>query len=389
MIERALRGGTRYWTLVGLLAAVAALGGLAYLHQLRVGLGVTGMSRDVTWGLYIAQFTFLVGVAASAVMVVLPYYLHGFKPFGRVAVLGECLAVGAVTMCLLFILADLGQPYRALNMILHPSPRSILFWDMIVLNGYLLINAVAARMGLRAEESGEPAPRWVHWLVLLSIPWAFSIHTVTAFIYQGLAARPFWLSAVMAPRFLASAFCSGPALLLLLCLLVGKVSRFRIADEAVDRLSVIITYALLANIFLLGMELFTALYGAIPEHTVHFRYLFLGLDGHRELVPFMWASVLLCLAAAAILLRPAWRRDRRILAWAAGMIFLGTWLEKGWAMVVAGFVPSPTGAVTTYVPTGTELLIALGIYATGALIVTMLYRAALVTRGELPVREIP
>ena len=49
-------------------------------------------------------------------------------------------------MCMLFIIVDLGQPGRVFNMILHPSPRSILFWDMVVLNGYLLLNALIARV---------------------------------------------------------------------------------------------------------------------------------------------------------------------------------------------------------------------------------------------------
>ena len=215
LFEKALVGGRRYWSWILFLIAVISLGLACYLRQLNDGLGITGLSRDVTWGLYIAQFTFLVGVAASAVMVVLPYYLHDCKAFARITILGEFLAVSAVTMCMLFIFVDMGQPSRVLNVLLYPTPHSIMFWDMVSLAGYLVLNALIAFITLRAEREEMPPPRWIKPVILLSIPWAVSIHTITAFLYSGLPGRPLWLSAILAPRFLASAFASGPALLLL------------------------------------------------------------------------------------------------------------------------------------------------------------------------------
>jgi molybdopterin-containing oxidoreductase family membrane subunit len=377
MLEHALKGDRRYWTWVGALVAVMAAGAFFYLRQLGEGLTITGLSRDVTWGFYIAQFTFLVGVAASAVMVVLPYYLHDFKSFGRLTVLGEFLAIAAVTMCLLFIVVDLGQPGRALNMVLHPSPRSILFWDMVVLNGYLVLNVVITRAGLRAERTGEPPPPWIRPVILLSIPWAVSIHTVTAFIYSGLAARPFWMTAVLAPRFLASAFASGPALLILLCLGLSRWSRFQVGEPAIRALRTIMTYALAANAFFMLMEVFTAVYSGIPEHVAHFRYLFAGLEHHRELVPFMWTAEALAVLAFVVLLTPALRQRSGWLAAAAAAVIVSVWIEKGLGMVVTGFVPTPLGHVVTYRPTLPELAIAAGIYAFGALLVTGFYRIAL------------
>ncbi len=218
MLEKALTGSRRYWIWVAFLLALIGIGFVFYLRQLDYGLGITGMSRDVTWGLYIAQFTFLVGVAASAVMVVLPYYLHDYKAFGKITILGEFLAVAAVTMCMLFIFVDLGQPSRVLNVMLYPSPNSVMFWDMVVLNGYLVLNVVIGWTVLDAEQEGHAAAGWVKPLIYLSIPWAVSIHTVTAFLYAGLPGGRFWLTAILAPRFLASAFASGPALLILFCL---------------------------------------------------------------------------------------------------------------------------------------------------------------------------
>jgi Ni/Fe-hydrogenase subunit HybB-like protein len=382
MLEKALEGSRRYWTLVAVLTAIAAVGLVNYLHQFAVGLGITGLSRDVPWGLYIAQLTFLVGVAASAVMVVLPYYLHHYKAFGRLAILGEFLAISAVVMCLLFVFVDIGQPRRMMNIVLHPTPHSMLFWDMIALNGYLVLNVVISRATFRAERTETPPARWVKPLVYLSIPWAVSIHTVTAFLYSGLAARPFWLTAILAPRFLASAFAAGPAILILLALLVRRVTKFDAGDEAIGKLGEIVAYAMTVNVFFVGLELFTALYSDIPEHVEHFTYLYLGLHGHRVLAPWMWASSALAVVSLVLLLVPGLRRNRRVLPFAAVAVVASLWIEKGLGLVITGFVPSPLGHVTEYWPTLRETLITLGIYATGGLLLTGLYKIAVGVREE-------
>jgi molybdopterin-containing oxidoreductase family membrane subunit len=382
MLEKALKGSRGWWTLLAVLGAIVAVGLATYLHQLSAGLGITGLSRDVPWGLYIAQLTFLVGVAASAVMVVLPYYLHHYKAFGKLAVLGEMLAISAVVMCLLFVFVDIGQPRRVLNVMLYPTPHSMLFWDMVVLNGYLVLNVVISRATFRAERAGTPPPAWAKPLIYLSIPWAVSIHTVTAFLYAGLAARPFWLTAILAPRFLASAFAAGPALLLLLALLLRRITRFDAGTEAIAKLGEIVAYAMVVNVFFVALELFTALYSAIPEHVEHFTYLYLGLEGHRLLAPWMTASVALAGVALVLLLVPRLRRREGLLAVAAVAVVASLWIEKGLGMVITGFVPNPLGHVREYWPTLPETAIALGIYAVGGLVLSVLYKIAVGVREE-------
>ena len=382
MLEKALSGSTRYRAWVGGLLLVILVGVFFYVKQFNEGLGITGMSRDVTWGFYIAQFTFLVGVAASAVMLVIPYYLHHYKAFGKITILGEFLAIGAVTMCLLFILADLGQPMRAMNVILHPTPGSILFWDMIVLNGYLFLNLLIGWTTLTAEKKGIPSPKWIKPFIYLSVPWAVSIHTVTAFLYAGLPGRGFWLTAVLAPRFLTSAFAAGPALLILLALLVRKLTKFDPGKEQIQTLSKIVAYALPLNLFLLGCEIFTVFYSGIPDHKLHFQYLYFGLHGYNALVPWMWTSVVLGVVAAVLLVNPGTRRNETTLAWACGMTFVATWIDKGLGMISGGFVPNPLEEITEYWPTLPEGLIALGIWAIGALIVTVLYKVAISVREQ-------
>ncbi len=383
MIEKALVGSKKYWGLLIVLLAIMGVGGICYLFQWNYGLGITGMSRDVSWGLYIAQFTFLVGVAASAVMVVLPYYLHNYKAFGRITILGEFVAVPSVIMCLAFIIADLGQPTRALNIVFHPTLNSILFWDMIVLNGYLLLNILIGWNVLASERKSVPPPRWLKPLIYLSIPWAVSIHTVTAFIYAGLPGRGFWLTAIMAPRFLASAFAAGPALLILLALVVRKFTKFDPGKDAIQTLGKIVTYAMSVSVFFVLLELFTVFYSQIPEHMHHFDYIFAGLEGHGKLVPWMWSSVVLAVLALILLLNPATRKNENILAIACVIVFFSLWIEKGFVLVVAGFIPSSLGKVFEYSPTVPEILITLGIWAMGFFILTILYKMAIMVKEEI------
>ena len=374
MIEKAFKGGPKYYAWLTLLAVLIVVGLILYIHQLNVGLGITGMGRDVSWGLYIANLTFFVGVAASAVMLVLPYYLHNQKDFGRITALGEFLAVASVMIAGISVTVDLGQPARMVNLILHPTPNSPLFWDVVVLSIYALLNIVIGWTVLDAERKGVNPPRWVKPLILLSIPWAISIHTVTAFIYSGLVAKPLWMTALLAPRFLASAFASGPALLIIVGLIIKRVTKFDPGTEALHKLGRIATYGLIITIFFLIVEVFTVYYSNMPEHVNHFQYLFFGLDGANNLVPWWWAAIILAVIAVILFLSGATRAKEGFLALACVAVFVSMWIDKGLGLIVPGFIPSQTGEVIEYTPTVPEVFIALGVVALGALVLTVLYK---------------
>ena len=382
MLEKAINTDRRYLAWILFLLAVIGTGFVFYMKQLSYGLGITGLSRDVSWGFYISQFTFLVGVAASAVMLVIPYYLHDYKKFGKIVILGEFLAVSAVTMCLLFIFVDMGQPMRILNVILYPTPNSIMFWDAIVLNGYLFLNIVIGWTTLESERYGVPPPKWVKPLIYISIPWAISIHTVTAFLYAGLPGRHFWLTAIMAARFLASAFAGGPALLIILALIVRRLTKFDPGQEPIQAVGKIVAYAMFANVFFLGLELFTAFYSQIPSHIQSFKYLYTGIDGHAKLVPIMWLSAVLSVVSLILLIIPNARKNENTLAFACAAVFVALWIDKGFGLIVGGFVPNMFERVTEYWPTLPETLITLGVWAIGLLILTVLYRIAVSVKGE-------
>lgn len=382
MIDKALTGGKKYWMWIMLLGAVILAGFASYLLQLKFGLGITGMGRNVSWGLYISNFTFFVGVAASAVMVVLPYYLHDYKQFGKITVFGEFLAVSAVIVTILFIFVDLGQPSRVLNMLRYPSPQSILFWDMIVLNIYLILNLVIGWRTLNSERKSEQQPQWIKYLAIISIPWAISIHTVTAFVYSGLEARPFWLTALLAPRFLASAFASGPAILILVCFIIKRFSGFDAGREAIRKIAEIIAYAMTINIFFFLVEIFTVFYSNIPEHHLSFKLLLFGLNGHLLLSPWMWASIVLGWTSTILLLHPVTRKSDMALVSACIAIIISIWIEKGLGLVVSGFIPAPLGEISRYVPTSHEIAITAGIYSIGLLILTVLLKVAVSVKKE-------
>jgi molybdopterin-containing oxidoreductase family membrane subunit len=383
MLEYVLKGSKNYWGWIFFLSAIIIISFFFYLEQTSYGLGITGLSRSVTWGFYIAQFTFLVGVAASGVMVVLPYYLHDFKAFGKLTILGEFLAISSVAMCMLFIFVDMGQPFRIINVFLYPSPESPMFWDTIALGGYLILNVIISRVVLDAERKSIAPPKWIKPIIIISIPWAISIHTVTAFLYSGLVAKPFWMTAILAPRFLASAFASGPALLILMCLILKKITKFDPGKEAIQKLTIIITYAMAANIFFILMEVFTTYYSAMPEHINHFQCLFFGLEGNTNLVPWMWISVILAISSLVFLLFPSARKNEKILFGICLAIFASIWIDKGLGMVVTGFIPTALGEVVDYWPTIPEVLISLGIWAIGFFLITIFYKIALSVRREI------
>jgi molybdopterin-containing oxidoreductase family membrane subunit len=345
------------------------------------------MRDQVSWGFYIGNFTFLVGVAAAAVILVIPAYVYDWKPIRQIVVYGELLAVSAIVMCLLFVLVDIGRPDRFWHLIPGVGhlnfPTSILAWDVLVLNIYFVLNFVVVTHILYRAFTGRP---YVHHivvpLVLFSIPMAVGIHTVTAFLYNGLAARPYWNSSILAPQFLASAFCSGPAILLFVLQLLRRFTRFEIQDEAIWKIAELMAYAMFLNLFLHGAEAFKEYYSD-TEHLLYTRYWYSGLGGHRTLVPYAWSAVALNVIAFALFIVPAARRNWVTLNLGCLATYAGVYIEKGMGLIIPGLTPDTTGEIYEYYPTLTELRIAAGIFALGFLVFTLMLKVAVpIALGE-------
>ncbi len=375
-----LSGGVGYWFFLLILAGFMGSGVYSYSVQFREGLSATGMNNIVSWGLYISNFTFLVGVAAAAVMLILPAYVFHDPDFHRVVIIGEGVAVGALVMCLSFITVDLGGPLKVWHLIpgigLFNWPSSILAWDVIVLNGYLLLNTLVPCYILYCHYKGLPADeRKYRPFVFLSIFWAVSIHMVTAFLYQGLPARPFWNNPLLGPRFLASAFAAGPALIALVLAVIDSTTSFKIDSKLFNKLRLIIVIAAVINLIMLFSEVFKEFYTQ-THHSLSAVYLFFGLDGHDALVPWIWTAVAMNITATLVLaLYPGGRP--KVLLPALVLLFFGIWIEKGMGLIVPGLIPSPMGEVVDYSPTWVEINITLGILALGIFVVTWLIRPAI------------
>ena len=380
-VHSATTGGRRYHLWMGLLTLIMAAGAYCYWLQVRYGLAVTGMNDHVSWGLYISNFTFLVGLAAAAMMLVLPAYVLKDVDFSRAVLMAEAVAVAALVMCLSFVFVDIGNPLAGWH--LFPGigylnwPRSLLAWDVIVLNGYLAINLAIPFYILYSRFAGRhPDKRkYVPWMYI-AVMWAVSIHLVTAFLLAGLPARPFWNTALLGPRFLASAFTAGPAFVIVLLSLIRRETSYEISDGAFTKLALITTAAAQVNLVMLISELFYKFYSP-THHGINARYLFFGLDGHNALVPWIWIAIgVNAMATIALMIHPI-RRNRRWLLVASVALFIGIWVEKGIGLVVPGFVPSPLGEIVEYTPSLVEIGVTAGVWALGLFVLTVLVRVAL------------
>jgi Ni/Fe-hydrogenase subunit HybB-like protein len=382
-------GNWQYYAWMLLLTGFVLVGLNAYVKQFVYGLVTTGMTDQVSWGLYIANFTYLVGVAAAAVMLVIPVYIYKNKELHDLVILGELLAVAAIIMALLFVVVDLGRPDRFHHLLLRFNfPDSILTWDVIVLNIYLLLNLhICGYLIYCAYRRRKPSKWFYIPFVFIAIVWAISIHTVTAFLYSGLGGRPFWNSAVIAPRFIASAFAAGPAIIILTLQVIHRATGYPVAPGAIKMLRRIVTVSLAINIFLLGSEVFTAFYTG-GTHSVSVRYLFFGLHGHNALVPWIWTAMVLNLGAMGILFSPLAVR-MRYLNLACFALVIGIWIEKGMGLIIPAFVPTPLGEVVEYTPTLNETLVCLGIWAFGILLYTIFVRITVpVLQGRLLIDQV-
>lgn len=375
------QGSKKYHLWMAFLTLLILGGMYCYSIQIKQGLSVTGMTDRVSWGLYISNFTFLVGVAAAAVMLVMPTYVLKDINFKQAVLIGEGLAVAALVMCLAFVIADMGGPSVLWHMIpgigVFNFPNSMLTWDVIVLNGYLFLNITIPFYILFRHYQGKKSKKRIYVPgALLSVFWAIAIHLVTAFLYQGLQARPFWNNALLGPRFLASAFAAGPALIIIILAIIRTHTAFKIEDKTLKKIALVVTVAAQINLIMLISELFKEFY-APTHHSESAYYLFFGLDGKTALLPWIWTAIAMNVVATVILTFHKLRNNFKILFFACGLLFVGIWVEKGFGLIVPGFIPGPYGKIAEYTPTAIEIGVTLGIWAMGTFLFTILTRIAI------------
>ncbi len=376
-----LRGGKYFYLWISFLLLLILWGVTGYINQISDGLIVTSMRDSVSWGFYIGNFTFLVGVAAASIMLVIPAYIYEWKPIKEVVIFGEILAISSVIMCLLFIIADMGQPLRFWHMLpilgTMNFPSSILTWDAMVLNSYLFLNLfIVTYLLYHAFIKKEYNKSIVMPLILLSIPLAVGIHTVTAFLYNGMPARHYWNSAILTPKFIASAFCSGPAVMLILFQILRKITSFQIKDEVFWKIAELMAYAMFLNLFLTGSEIFKEYYSD-TEHLIYHKYLYTGIGKHNDLVIYAWSSIIMGIAAFFLFLIPKTRTNFLTLNIGAVFIYLSVYVEKGIGLIIPAFTPDVLGQFYIYTPSWAELRVAAGIFSLGFLLFTFMVKVAI------------
>ena len=380
-LRPSLRGGWLYWLWMLFLLALMGVTAWNYTDQWNQGLVITGMSDQVSWGFYIANFAFFVGIAAAAVLLIIPAYIFHRQDFRSVVLIGEGLAVAAVLVAMGFVLVDIGRPDRVWHAIpllgRFNWPASILAWDIVVLNGYLLLNiAIPMYILFKHYQGKEPDIRHYFLFLVLAMFWAISIHTVTAFVFSSAVSRPFWHTALLAPRFIVSAFTAGPALMIIVLQLIRRFTVYPIRQSIITMLALILTISMQINLFLAGSEMFTDFYHE-TEHAASIHYLFLGLHGFSALTIWIWTALAFNIIAVILLMIHKTRTNMVTLNIACVLAFIGIWIEKGMALVVTGFIPTPLGEIFEYSPTLQELGVSAGIYALGAFVFTILTKGGI------------
>lgn len=388
-----LRGSRTYGLWVALLLLMIAVGIWHYGLQLRDGLIVTHLSNQVSWGFYIANFAFLVGVAAAAVLLVVPAYIFHRKDVKDVVLLGDTMAVAAVVMAILFVIVDLGRPDRLWHMLpgigQFNFPTSLLAWDVVVLSGYLILNlGISYYIVYKHYLGRKPKERSYFPLVVVAMFWAISIHTVTAFLFSANSGRAYWSDPLLAPRFIASAFASGPALSILALMVIRRMTRYPVRQTVIDTLAITMAIALQVSLFFVIAELFTEFYNE-GWHAASTRYLYFGLHGHAVLQPWIWTALAMLVVALGIVMIHPLRKNPRLLLVACLLTAIGVWIEKGMALVIPGFVPTPLGEIFEYMPNANEVWVAVGVWGVGLLVFTVLAKVGIAVEcGEIGRRSV-
>ncbi len=249
-LTRPLAGYSRSGKIwIGFLLLLIAVGTIMYVRQLKIGLGVTDMRDIASWGLYISDFVFFVAVSlvGSLISAILKLSnINWATPLTRIA---EIIAVAALFSALAIIVVDMGRPDRLLNIFVYGRLQSPIVWDIIVVNSYLVISLLLLYLPLIPDiallrKNMGHKPRWqqrmykilsVGWqgteeqfkilnlsitsLMILIVPVALSIHTVTSWLFASTL-RPGWDSTLFGPYFVAGAFMVGAAAVVIVMYIV-------------------------------------------------------------------------------------------------------------------------------------------------------------------------
>ena len=355
------RLGGRLWYAV--LTAAAAFGLAAWIYELEKGLSSTGMRDVVSWGMYIFTFAFFIGLSAGGLIMASSAEVFGIKALKPLSRLGVLSAAACVSVAALMIIPDLGRPDRILNILVHPNWSSPLIWDILIISVYFVFSVVDLAVLHQHEAEPTKLRRTARALAYVGLPTAVLLHSVTAWIFGLQIARTWWNTALMAPLFVVSAILSGTALVTLLALASERWAGFSLPAQTKSWLRGFITVALIIDLFFVGCDYITVLWGNVPADR---SALNLVLPGGAWSWTFWGEWTVGGVVPLLFLLVPRLRRLPGALGLAAFLAIVGVYIFRI-ELVVIGFVNPltqypPGNAVGTYNPATSSFQLA-GHYA--------------------------
>lgn len=392
----------RFWLfLLGMFIIVGIWG---WIHQIKVGLGVTGMRDFVSWGIYLGNFVFFVAVSLIGLLISSVLHMLNIRwaqPVSRVA---EQVAIAAVALAGVIIIMDMGRPDRFLNVFLHGRFASPILWDVTVITTYLVISALLfyipliPDLAMLRDRIGDQVPKWqkklysalaLGWkgnnkqfeiiyhsmriLMVLIIPVGLSIHTVTSWLFAATM-RAGWDSTIFGPYFVSGAFVAGTAAIIL----VMYIYRLRyglqeyFTDRVFDLTAKLFVFVCLVYLYFNINEFLVPGYKMRTAEGIHLRELFTG-----DYSLMFWFVQIFGLALPIVLLILKVFRKPLPLTLIATVALIASWFKR--YIIVIPTLEHPFLPIQNvpenfqhYSPTGTEIMITLLPFFASAFIITLL-----------------
>ena len=378
----------------GVLGALVVAGVAAWIYQLANGLGVTGMSNGVSWGLYIACFMFFVGLSAGGLIVASSASVFHIAEYKKVALPAIICSTVCICCAGMFVLIDMGGIQRVRRILVVPNPTSPLVWDVCVISCYLIINIVYL-VFMCSKKPG--AADKVSIVSRFALPIAILVHSVTAWIF-GLQVSKEWYTAIMAPIFVASAMDSGLALLLLALMGLNKSGVFKVENKLISSLAGLLAVCIAVDAFFIGCECLTMAYPGAKGAEA------LSVMAGGITAPFFWIEIIGGLLIPFLLMVFAKNRaNMKLVGLACVLVVAGVFCKRIWLLFTSFYEFNIAGApgvisgssaargasgvdvfamLGTYAPTWVEIAVVVGVVSLGALAFIVMSRMLLAGRKQ-------
>jgi Ni/Fe-hydrogenase subunit HybB-like protein len=374
-------GKTFYLTLL-ILAAFILWGVYAYQYQYRNGLGVTGLSRPIFWGVYITNFVFFIGISHAGTLISAILRLAKAEWRRSITRSAEVITVLVLFFGVGNILMDLGRPDRMLNIIRYSQFKSPLLWDVSSITIYLTASSIYLFLPLipdiallrdhggkwkwfyrvlslgwnGTERQHRLLEKAIAFMAILVIPVAISVHTVVSFVFA-MTIQPMWHSAIFGPYFVAGAIFSGIAALIVAMNVIRRVYHLEdyLRPVHFNNLGILLLVMTLLWFYFTFTEYLTTFYGADPLHMTIFWSKFTG-----RFAPYFWGMFLFCFVIPLPLL--SFKRTRTPFGTliASVSVVIGMWLERFVIVVPTLTYPRLPNETVLYHPTWVEWSILAG-----------------------------